>query len=493
LAKKLKFSILAKYPNTNIMLQDKDTKKIWELKKDFTHRWLEVDFLHTIIKAFHFSTLIKSFSDFKKRGYGFELVLSVLISQVFMGDSSINGMVTNKRGTFSFLKKDVFYRLKGNPTINWRVILWRFSMQFVKIMEQKSEQQQGIRCLILDDSLLEKTGKAIERISRVWDHVKHRSVLGFKLNLMGYWDGFSFIPVDFSLHREKGKNKKKPFGLTKKDIKKQFKKKRPVELCSKERLEEADETKIETGLKMFKRAIKRGLKVDYLLMDSWFTSSAFIEAVRNVKNQTVYLIGMYKIARTKFEYNDKAMTYSQIRNELGKYKRNRKTGLHYLEAEAMLKGKPIKLFFSRKGKRGKWKTFITTNTQLSFSKMIEIYQIRWTIEVFFKESKQLLGLGTDQANDFDSQIAATTITLLQHILITTRFRFDNYESKGKLFSQAKAEVLQISLSERLWGLLLQLLKLIIELFEQIDEDELMEKILEDEKTYRRIEKLLEAV
>ncbi len=94
------------------MLQDKDTKKIWKLKKDFTHRWLEVDFLHTIIKAFHFSTLIKSFSDFKKRGYGFELVLSALISQVFMGESSINGMVTNKRGTFSFLKKDVFYRLK---------------------------------------------------------------------------------------------------------------------------------------------------------------------------------------------------------------------------------------------------------------------------------------------------------------------------------------------------------------------------------------------
>ncbi len=61
-----------------------------------------------------------------------------------------------------------------------------------------------------------------------------------------------------------------------------------------------------------------------------------------------------------------------------------------------------------------------------------------------------------------------------------------------LYSQAKAEILQISLSERLWGLLLELLKLIIELFDQVDEDELMEKIFEDEKTYARIEKLLEA-
>lgn len=124
--------------------------------------------------------------------------------------------------------------------------------------------------------------------------------------------------------------------------------------------------------------------------------------------------------------------------------------------------------------------------------MLEIYQIRWTIEVFFKESKQLLGLGTDQSNDFDSQIAATTINMLQHILITTRFRFENYVSKGELFRQVKSEVLRISLSERLWGLLLEILKLIIELFDQIDEDELMEKIFDDEKTYNRIEKLLEA-
>jgi len=39
-------------------------KKDLGVKKDFTHRWLEVDFLHTKIKAFHFSALIKSFFPF---------------------------------------------------------------------------------------------------------------------------------------------------------------------------------------------------------------------------------------------------------------------------------------------------------------------------------------------------------------------------------------------------------------------------------------------
>lgn len=117
-------------------------------------------------------------------------------------------------------------------------------------------------------------------------------------------------------------------------------------------MKEADETKIQTGIKMFKRAIKKGIKADYLLMDSWFTNNAFIEAVRDVKNQTIHLIGMYKIAKTKFEYNGKSLTYSQVRNTLGKPKRNRKTGFYYLEAEVLLGGKEVKLFFSRKGKRG---------------------------------------------------------------------------------------------------------------------------------------------
>jgi IS4 transposase len=35
---------------------------------------------------------------------------------------------------------------------------------------------------------------------------------------------------------------------------------------------------------------------------------------------------------------------------------------------------------------------MSTNTSLSFIEMVKIYQLRWCIEVFFKESKQLFGL-----------------------------------------------------------------------------------------------------
>ena len=64
--------------------------------------------------------------------------------------------------------------------------------------------------------------------------------------------------------------------------------------------------------------------------------------------------------------------------------------------------------------------------------------------VFFKEGKQLLGLGKEQANDFDAQIAAVTLVMMQHILISIKYRFDNYESKGEVFRQAKVEVFSVS-------------------------------------------------
>ena len=60
----------------------------------------------------------------------------------------------------------------------------------------------------------------MENISRVYDHVSGRCVLGFKLLLLAVSDGISTLPVDFSLHREKGKDGS--FGLSEQQRKKQY-------------------------------------------------------------------------------------------------------------------------------------------------------------------------------------------------------------------------------------------------------------------------------
>jgi predicted nucleic acid-binding Zn finger protein len=473
------------------MLQSKDINKIAELKNGFTPRWLEPDFVLGSLKCFSFSALCKCLNPLKQRGYSFESIFSCLICLPFLGLQTVHSFTGSVLAKHIEARKDAFYRLKNNPGICWRMILWLFGLKFIKLADAHSESNSSmIRCLIFDDSSLPKTGRYIEKVSRIWDHVLNRCILGYKLLAMGYWDGVSFIPLDFSLHRERGKNADKPFGLKKKEYRKQYRKKREKGTHSWDRAKEADSTKIESALKMFWRAISQGVKVDYVLMDSWFTCEAFIKAVRRVRKQSVHLIGMYKTPKTKFNYLDQRLTHSQIRNKLGKVKRCRKLKLHYKEAKVDYHGVPIKMFFSRQGKNGKWKVFITTDTELSFIRMIETYQIRWTVEVFFKEAKQLLGLGRCQSNDFDAQIADTTITMIQHILLTLKYRFEHYESKGALFNQVREDIIQSRLDERIWGLFVELIRLIEVLFDGIDEMEILERVLTDEKAYEMINRLL---
>lgn len=472
------------------MLHSKDINKISELKNGFTPKWLEPDFILSSLTCFSFSAVCKHLNPFKQRGYSFESVFSCLISLPFLGIRSVNSLTGSALSEHIQAKKDVFYRMKNNSAICWRNILWLFGVKFIKLAGTRGKESDCPKCLIFDDSDLPKTGRYIEKISRIYDHVSNRFILGYKLLAMGYWDSKSFIPLDFSLHRERGKNANKPFGLKKKEYKKQYRKKREKDTHSWDRAREADFTKIDSALRMFWRTISQGIKVDYVLMDSWFTCEAFVKAVRRVKKQTVHLIGMYKTPKTKFTFNGERLTHSQIRNRLGNPRRCRKLKLHYKEAMVEYNGVPVRMFFSQKGSKGKWRVFITTDTSLSFIRMIEIYQIRWIVEVFFKEAKQLLGLGRCQSNDFDAQIADTTITMIQYILLTLKFRFEHYETKGELFSHIRDGIIETRLDERLWGLFVELIRVMVVLFDDMDEMDLLKRILEDERAYEMISRLL---
>ncbi|MCP3921729.1 MAG: transposase [Desulfobacterales bacterium] len=73
---------------------------------------------------------------------------------------------------------------------------------------------------------------------------------------------------------------------------------------------------------------------------------------------------------------------------------------------------------------------------------MEVYKIRWTIEVFFKECKQYLFLGKSQSQDFDAQIADTTLSLIRYLLLSYYERTHYGITIGGLFrdiSQASIE------------------------------------------------------
>ena len=289
---------------------------------------------------------------------------------------------------------------------------------------------------------------------------------------MCYYDGTSNLPLDFSLHREKGKNEQKPYGLTKKQLKGQYKRYRIQDSESDKRAREVDRSKTDVGIAMIKRALKF-LKVDYVLMDSWFTCERMIECVRSYTKQNVHLIGMMKMGKAKYLYKGKLYDAAELlkkgKREIG-IKRCRKIKASYLIMDVMYKEYRVRLYFSRFGQKGKWHLILTTDTSLSYLKAMEQYQVRWTIEVFFKESKQYLNLGECQSTNFEAQIADTTITMIQYILLTLRKRFDDYETRGEIFRATGEEMLERRLHVRLWDLLIAIMKIIIETLDVVVED-----------------------
>lgn len=476
------------------MLHNKDIQNIDELKGLLSLKEKAIDLLVDYVSFFDFRSVTASFDSVKKKGYSFTNLLSVLLVMPFLHMASLRALLVSGISYLSEAEKDAYYRLKNNPAINWRRILYAFAKRYRGIvLENGGDGDTGPKCFVIDDSVLEKTGKKIERVGRLWDHVTHRWVLGFKVLCLAYYDGKSFVPLDFSLHREKGGNKKKPYGLTKKELAQQYRKQRDSKDPSSKRIGEMDSSKIDNAIKMIKRAVKNGFKADYVLMDSWFTCEKIIKHVRAIKKCPVHVLGMLKMGKAKYGFNGGLHSAKQLIALHGKKtKRCRKLSAQYIPVKVDYKGVPLQLFFCRYGKKGKWHLIASTNLSLAFIKAMETYQVRWAIEVFFKESKQYLGLGKCQSNDLDAHFTDITVTMVQYVLLTLRKRFEDYETKGELFKSSQGQMLELTLMHRIWGLFIEIVTQLAEAF-AIDTEQLMEQLFHNEKVNDLMGKLLKKV
>ena len=149
-------------------------------------------------------------------------------------------------------KKDVFYRFMANGSLDWRKILYRINLQLIGKIAVRADSCSGKDpvCLIVDDSDLPKTGKKIERIGRIFSHVTHRSIIGFKALFLCRTDGKTQTVLDFSLHGEEGSRPEKPFGMTREQRGKQYHRERNETEAVQERIEEYTQNKIQKAIDM---------------------------------------------------------------------------------------------------------------------------------------------------------------------------------------------------------------------------------------------------
>jgi len=64
-----------------------------------------------------------------------------------------------------------------------------------------------------------------------------------------------------------------------------------------------------------------------------------------------------------------------------------------------------------------WAVFLTTDISLEANKILEIYALRWAVEVYFKEAKQNLGFLKEQSNHYAAYIASIHLAAIRFCLL----------------------------------------------------------------------------
>ena len=210
------------------MQHNKSSKKIEQIEKVSQNPENVVENLSDVIDKFSFKNKLKKFDIIKRSGTPISNIAITLLLIPFWGVASVAALFKSGLNDIDAGAKNAYYNAKNNPKIIWRTLLMLMAQQFKFLFKEDNilqddlvEHKRRIKALIYDDSSLEKTGTHIEGIGYVHDHVKNMHILGFKLLVGGFFDGTSFIPIDFYILRENRSDKKDKLSkrILKKDIK----------------------------------------------------------------------------------------------------------------------------------------------------------------------------------------------------------------------------------------------------------------------------------
>jgi len=167
-----------------------------------------------------------------------------------------------------------------------------------------------------------------------------------------------------------------------------------------------------------------GVKVT-VLFDSYYLCPV---VVKSCQKSGFHFVSTLKSNRNLFKNGRKLkagkygknLFRSQRKNTLAIHKSKGLVKYAYVDAGRLIVGKLGKLhvIFSRKKAEPGILGLVTDDPNLSASQIIRTYDDRWSIEVFFKDGKQLLGLGQYQNVSLEAAVTHLHLVCFAYALLT---------------------------------------------------------------------------
>lgn len=407
------------------------------LQKQFANKKTIVDSeINRAFNELHFKTMLNRCGITKNRGYSTNSLLFLIVLVPFLKRKLNDFWNSEYFQNQVNARKDAFYRFLNYERFNWRKIVYLIAVKIIAAFDDNTPLREKV--LIVDDSIVPKTGKDMELVSYHFDHKAGRSVLSNQCLQLGYHDGINFFPLDMAFNTSSKRPNNKLRNIDKRTI-------------GWRRRKEAMSKKTDILIQMVDRAWKEGIDAAFLLFDSWFAHDDVISKIYDIGYGVVCRL---KKNRVRYQYQGASYTLKQLWQHFAKKKTSNISAFSVKGVclnVALPKTGAVRILFISDGKK-EWSALLTTDLELTPSEILEYYTRRWAIEVFFKDAKQMLCMGKEQSRTFDAVIASHSIVMIRYLLLVYITRKRKLSGPlGPLFRELSDSHVLLSVAKKFWA------------------------------------------
>lgn len=373
-------------------------------------------------------TLLNRAGFSQRSGTPMAALMYCLVLWVWLKAGSVGLFARESLHLFAEAEKDAWYGVMNREDLDWRRLHQRVALQAISAMKTS----RGPQALVLDDSIKIRHGKNMPGVSSHCDPTSGRHGMGQQVLTLGLSGAEGLVPLDSELFisATKAQALHQPFRDGRSVVAKRYRVAR-------------DQTQPEMAKAMIRRALRAGIKADDLLADAWFGTQPMIQTaedalltpiLRMKKNTMKYRVTEFRQGQTSHREMDvKGLYQSCIRGQWDTI-----PGQPYpakaCDVALNLADSPpaparwitVRWLFVRgtvtgeKAQPGKhdWAVFLTTDRHLEPQRLLELYALRWAIEVYFKEAKQPLGFLKEPSNHDAAYVASIHLSAIRCCLLS---------------------------------------------------------------------------
>jgi hypothetical protein len=434
-------------------------------------------------KSIGFNIMLRQANFSKRSGTPVGDITYLLMLWVWLKVDSVAMFSRDTLLSFSAAKKEALYDLLNREDLDWRKLQLLTAKKVLKAISKKQ-----ISAFVIDDTVKTRCGKKMPGVSSHFDLLTARCVMGQQIVTLGVANDEQFVPIDNEIFISQVKQQALDY---------QFNDGRSI--AAKRYQKSTKQTKPEMVCDMIARAIRGGINADYFLADAWFATKhmlrmtiehSLVAIVRMKKNKMKYRLvvdGKVKLLCAKALYKEHIKGCWQTLNHVPYQSKSIVVELNLASSDkGPAQWVKVKLLFVRSVNEEKqqaskhdWALFLTTDSQLDDEKILEVYALRWGIEVYFKEAKQKLGFLKEQSRHYSAYIASIHLTGLRFCLLL----FDKQEEGSAKLSDVRNNFEEslgcLNFASKLWGLFKALIAGALNemtSLTNVDKDDLLTKI-----------------